>query len=98
MSRRRTYNGEVSPWMGYIQIEGKRIKVCEMQFPFCGCSADNSLHELVKKYLTVENMGVSTDQSPESDEDKRVRVLLKKKQPGEFEADSGPGYYGATTT
>ncbi|XP_062702726.1 uncharacterized protein LOC134285619 [Aedes albopictus] len=55
---------------------GSSFASCNLHI--CGCGADDSLHELVKKYFTVENVGVSMDQSPESDEDKRARALLEK--------------------
>ncbi|XP_062708422.1 uncharacterized protein LOC134288244 [Aedes albopictus] len=55
---------------------GTNFASCNLHI--CGCDSDNSLHELVKQYFTVENVGVSMDRSPESDEDKRARTLLEK--------------------
>ncbi|XP_062541972.1 uncharacterized protein LOC134209970 [Armigeres subalbatus] len=44
----------------------------------CGCASDDSLHELVKQYFTAENVGVSVDRCPESDEDQRARAILER--------------------
>ncbi|XP_029717444.2 uncharacterized protein LOC115260593 [Aedes albopictus] len=55
---------------------GTNFASCNLHI--CGCDSDNSLHELVKQYFTVDNVGVAVDRSPESDEDKRARTLLEQ--------------------
>ncbi|XP_055643306.1 uncharacterized protein LOC129779701 [Toxorhynchites rutilus septentrionalis] len=55
---------------------GTNVASCNLHI--CGCDVDRSLHELVKQYFTVENVGVSVNQSPESNDDKRARAILEQ--------------------
>ncbi|XP_053699091.1 uncharacterized protein LOC128746066 [Sabethes cyaneus] len=44
----------------------------------CECTGDANLHEMVKQYFSVENVGVSADSGPESEDEKRARLILER--------------------
>ncbi|XP_055634159.1 uncharacterized protein LOC129774446 [Toxorhynchites rutilus septentrionalis] len=55
-------------------VEKKRCFSMHM----CQCASnDESLHELVKQYFSLDNMGVSLKRNVESDEDQRARRILQ---------------------
>ncbi|XP_055623175.1 uncharacterized protein LOC129766622 [Toxorhynchites rutilus septentrionalis] len=55
-------------------VEKKRCFSMHM----CQCASnDESLHELVKQYFSLDNMGVSVKRNVESDEDQRARRILQ---------------------
>ncbi|XP_062698986.1 uncharacterized protein LOC134284260 [Aedes albopictus] len=51
-------------------------------FHICECheahKTDQELHDLVKHHFSLENVGVSASQTPESDEDRRARRILEE--------------------
>ncbi|XP_058816184.1 uncharacterized protein LOC131679471 [Topomyia yanbarensis] len=55
----------------------------------CNCSDDRKLHDLVKDYFALEDLGVTTLAVPESTEDQRARKILqettRRTESGRFE-------------
>ncbi|XP_062713993.1 uncharacterized protein LOC134290806 [Aedes albopictus] len=44
----------------------------------CECSADQRLHDLVKDYFELEQLGITAVSAPESEEDERARRILQE--------------------
>ncbi|XP_062701238.1 uncharacterized protein LOC134285126 [Aedes albopictus] len=59
-----------------------RERVANFSFHICECHGEHKtneqLHDLIKQHFSLENVGVSADQTPESDDDKRAPRLLKE--------------------
>ncbi|XP_058449178.1 uncharacterized protein LOC131429147 [Malaya genurostris] len=74
-------------WAVYGPVLG-RAKPTSFSLHICDCSSDSTLHDLVKQYFTIESVGVSVKQGPDSEADKRAKLMLEvttKRVEGGFE-------------
>ncbi|XP_055615058.1 uncharacterized protein LOC129761363 [Toxorhynchites rutilus septentrionalis] len=63
-------------WAVYGSLQdGKQSRSYNLHI--CECTTNDRLHDLVRQYFTVENVGVSADCGPESEEEKRARSILQ---------------------
>ncbi|XP_062537847.1 uncharacterized protein LOC134206171 [Armigeres subalbatus] len=77
-SRERANSSEDSPWIGNLRIDAEWDQLRQLQHTHLRLRSDENLHELVKQYFTAENVGVSVDSCPESDDDRRAWAVLER--------------------
>ncbi|XP_058816014.1 uncharacterized protein LOC131679323 [Topomyia yanbarensis] len=47
-------------------------------FHICQCNDDRTLHDLVKEYFSIDNMGVALAECPDSDDNRRAGRILRE--------------------
>ncbi|XP_062703497.1 uncharacterized protein LOC134285955 [Aedes albopictus] len=65
-------------WTIYGKAEGLNDSPEHRLLHICGRSSDQQLHDAVKSFFSIENVGVALVPQVEADEDRRAREILEK--------------------
>ncbi|XP_062538381.1 uncharacterized protein LOC134206670 [Armigeres subalbatus] len=81
--REGQHNGPVAAksrlgWTIFGSIEGANRNSVSPIMHICKSVVETELHEMVKQYFAMENLGVSVVRGPEAEEDRRARSILER--------------------
>ncbi|XP_062714275.1 uncharacterized protein LOC134291033 [Aedes albopictus] len=65
-------------WTVFGSTDGTKVDFRSPVLHICKSTEETDLHDLVKGYFAMENLGVSVAEGPEAEEDRRAKEILRR--------------------